>query len=118
MKTNSPRANDLLLVFCEWGCGTRMLEKGRVDMELFSVLSSWGSFSYRSSVKNNLRFQQLVSHIHSRVYFIILYFYCYCCFVTRRAAVVSSMLHLCRPCEPLLCEVGRKEKDTFETKTK
>lgn len=73
MKTNSPWANDLLLVgfFCEWGCGTRMLEKGRVDMELFSVLSSWGSFFCRGSVKHNLRFQRLVSHIHSRVYFIL-----------------------------------------------
>lgn len=95
-----------------------MPEKGRVDVEPFSVLRSWGSFSYHGSVKHNLRFQWLVSHIHSRVYFIIFYFYCYCCFVTRRAAVVSSVLQLCRPCEPFLCEVGRKEKDTFEMKTK
>lgn len=95
-----------------------MLEKSRVDMELFSELSSWGSFFYHGSVKHNLRFQRLVSHIHSRVYVIRVCFYCYCCFVTRRAAVVSSMLHLCRPCEPLLYEVGRKEEDTFETKTK
>lgn len=89
-----------------------MLGKGGVDMELFSVLSSWGSLSYHGSVKHNLRFQQLVTHIHSRVYFTMFYFYCYCCFVTRRAAVVSSVLHLCRPREPLLYEVGKK--DVFE----
>lgn len=32
--------------------------------------------------------------------------------------MVSSVLHLCRPREPPLYEVGKKEKDMFEMKTK
>lgn len=55
------------------------------------MLCSWGSFSYHGSVKHNLRFQQLVSHIHSSFLLVLLYFYCYCYFLTRRVAVVSSI---------------------------
>lgn len=78
-----------------------------MDIELFSMLCSWGSFSYHGSVKHNLRFQQLVSHIHSCFYFIFIFIVI---FLTRRAAVISSTLPLCRACEFLLSEVRRKEK--------
>lgn len=119
VKTSGPQANELPLLFVNGDVGQGCWRKAGW---VWSCLVSWvaGVIFSHSSVKHSLRFQCLFYHIHCRVCVIRFYFYCHChcCFVTRRAAVVSSMLHLCRPCESLLYEVRRQEKDTFETKTK